>query len=253
MSEMCSPVARSILSPSVSLQLQVGGTSSAKRSPKCAVHVNYWSHYWCWGDEKTWKTEQTVCLCVTLKEALGMNLKSRWWNGVLSSGLQTWYLSVRYSKVKKIYFMLLFPFDSVCCERCSGGSRSVLEQVHISQSNKTGLSLPTWIDGCTFSPCVGVGEGGRWKHTQSPLCNDPQSLCWRKLLGETMEEMVHVDSSKCTKKIQTGNSLSNLGNESQLPTWSQSGHVAQTWRRCSDGKISSTGSPFSRALVVIWV
>lgn len=51
------------------------------------------------------------------------------------------------------------------------------EQVHISQSNKTGLSLPTWMDGCTFNPCVGVGEGGRRKHTQSPLSNDPQSLC----------------------------------------------------------------------------
>lgn len=37
---------------------------------------------------------------------------------------------------------------------------SVMEQVHISQSNKTGLSLPTWMDGCTFSSCIGVGEGG---------------------------------------------------------------------------------------------
>ena len=44
--------------------------------------------------------------------------------------------------------------DATEAAECTGAG------AHISQSNKTGLSLPTWMDGRTFSPCVGVGEGG---------------------------------------------------------------------------------------------
>ena len=124
---------------SVCLQLQVGGASSAKAQPKmcpeCQLQLVLMSDA---GDEppllfflKTGRN--SVSLCV--KATLGVNLK----------------------RSECVDFITQRPFVffwgggglvSVRCERCVRGS---WRQVHVSPSNKTGRSLPTWTDGCTFS------------------------------------------------------------------------------------------------------
>lgn len=80
MSGMCSSVAGSFPCLSVSLQLQVGGTSSVKRSLNVPwMSITDCIDVWCW--RQTLKTELTVCLCVTINVLhklgqIGINLNS---------------------------------------------------------------------------------------------------------------------------------------------------------------------------------
>ncbi len=217
----CAPLLPGALfSHSVSLQLQVCGASSAKHSS----NVPWISITDRIDVETNLKAELTACLCVTITNYTH-DRDTRYerevkWDGVCRT-------------VKAI-------FNSICiCVRLFflwTMRWSALEQVHMSRSNKAGLSLPTWMDVCTFNPCVGVGGGWATKAHPEPPFSTILRVC---VEGNALrKKTVHTDRSKCTKRhrIQTGKSLCDLWCKSQLPTWSQSGHKAQTWRRCTGGK-----------------